>query len=98
MMLDHLLFDVEGPKHNISVSYFPGASGFLTGLKDTLFQKKIYCALEQSTKQVEKWLKPQKSFSLGSGLQLFPPLSLWDDSYAFTFPALHMASAATHLV
>lgn len=47
-----------------SVRNFPGACGSLTGLKDTFFQKKKkkYCVLKQSAKQVEKRLKPQKSF------------------------------------
>lgn len=34
--------------------------------------KKIYCVLEQSTKQVEQRLKSQKSLPPGSGLQLVP--------------------------
>lgn len=43
-------------------------------------------------------VKATKIFSPRIWPAAFLPLSLWDDSYAFTFPVLHTASAAAHLL
>lgn len=90
-------FWCDRPTALISVRYFPGSCGSLTGLKDTFFQKNILCT-QRKYKASREMVKATKTFSPRIWPAACPPPSLWDDSYTFIFPVLHMASAATHLL